>query len=80
MDGHSIDYNWRNLYWAWELNLETFLYSHFTSMHMPKTIVLSLGGSLIVPDDVDVIFLKSLKSVIEQFAKKGFKFIIVCGG
>lgn len=47
---------------------------------MPKTIVLSLGGSLIVPDDVDVIFLKNLKSVIGQFTKKGFKFVIVCGG
>jgi len=47
---------------------------------MPKTIVLSLGGSLIVPDDVDMNFLKNFRSVIEKFTKKGFKFIIICGG
>ena len=47
---------------------------------MPKTIVLSLGGSLIAPDDVDIIFLKNFKNIIEHYAKKGFKFIIVCGG
>lgn len=44
-----------------------------------RIIVLSLGGSLIIPDDVDFSFLKKFKSVILR-NKKNFKFLIVCGG
>ncbi|MBU2052930.1 MAG: UMP kinase [Nanoarchaeota archaeon] len=44
-----------------------------------RLIVLSLGGSLIIPEKVDVRFLKEFKKVINQNSKK-YKFIIVCGG
>jgi len=44
-----------------------------------KVVVLSLGGSLIIPDDIDVNFLKELKKVITKNNKK-YKFIVVCGG
>lgn len=44
-----------------------------------KVMVLSLGGSLIVPDDVDVKFLREFKKVIKKNSKK-YKFVIVCGG
>jgi len=44
-----------------------------------SVIVLSLGGSLIIPDDVDIKLLKQLKQIILKHTKK-FKFIIVCGG
>lgn len=47
---------------------------------MPKTIVLSLGGSLIVPDKIDVMFLKNFKKTIDKYVKKGYKFAIYCGG
>ncbi len=47
---------------------------------MQKTIVMSLGGSLIVPDDIDVKFLKGFKKTIENYVKKGCKFVIYCGG
>ena len=47
---------------------------------MPKTIVLSLGGSLICPDGFDFVFLKKLKQVIERYIKKNNKFVIICGG
>jgi len=47
---------------------------------MEKTIVLSLGGSLIVPDDIDIIFLKNFRETIEKYIKKGYKFVIYCGG
>ena len=47
---------------------------------MPKTIVLSLGGSLIVPDNIDINFLKKFKQTIEKQIKKGSKFVIYCGG
>ena len=47
---------------------------------MAKTVVISLGGSIIVPDKIDVEFLKDFKKVITDFVKKGNKAIIVCGG
>lgn len=46
-----------------------------------KTIVLSLGGSLIIPKDgFDLTFLKGFKTLILKFVKIGYRFIIVCGG
>jgi len=45
-----------------------------------KTFVISLGGSLIVPDEVDYNYLKKFKKVIDKYLAKGFKFIIVTGG
>lgn len=45
-----------------------------------KTIVISLGGSLIVPDEIDWKFVKQFKKVIENGITKGFRFIIVAGG
>jgi len=47
---------------------------------MSKTIVLSLGGSIIIPDKLDVNFLKNFKIIVESFNKKNYKFIIFCGG
>src|SRR3989339_650359 len=45
-----------------------------------KVIVLSLGGSLIIPPSgIDVNFLKRFKQVILKNCSK-YKFIIVCGG
>jgi len=44
-----------------------------------KVVVLSLGGSLIVPDKVDYVYLKKFKQVILKNTKK-YKFIVVCGG
>jgi uridylate kinase len=42
--------------------------------------VLSLGGSIIVPDQIDVVFIKEFISVIKEFVQKGFRFIIITGG
>lgn len=47
---------------------------------MKKTIVLSLGGSLIVPDNIDTKFLTSVRALLLKFAKKGYCFVICCGG
>jgi len=44
-----------------------------------KVIVLSLGGSTIIPDQVDLLFLKKFKRVILNHTKS-HRFIIVCGG
>ncbi len=45
-----------------------------------ETIVISLGGSLIVPDEVDVDFLKNFKSLIEKQIDLGKRFVIITGG
>ena len=44
-----------------------------------EVIVISLGGSLIIPDDVDVDLLEKFKRVILKNTKR-YKFIVVCGG
>lgn len=43
-------------------------------------IVISLGGSLIVPDGIDTGMLKSFKDLITEEVSKGTRFIIVTGG
>lgn len=45
-----------------------------------KTVVISLGGSMIVPGEIDFIFVKKFKKLIENQIKKGYKFIIITGG
>jgi len=45
-----------------------------------KTIVISLGGSIIVPKEIDSNFLKKFKALIEGFLKKDYRFIIITGG
>ena len=46
---------------------------------MKKVIVISLGGSLIVPNKIDVDFLKEFKMVLLKNTRK-YKFVIICGG
>ncbi len=43
-----------------------------------ETIVISLGGSIIVPNKIDYAFLNEFKKIIQK--NKNYKFIIVCGG
>lgn len=43
-----------------------------------RTIVISLGGSLIVPDEIDYNFINNFKDIILKF--KNIKFVIVTGG
>ena len=45
-----------------------------------ETIVISLGGSLIVPNQIDVNFLKEFKDLVLSQIKQGKKFIIITGG
>lgn len=46
-----------------------------------ETIVMSVGGSLIVPDQIDTDFLTQLKQTIEtETAQTGRRFIIIAGG
>lgn len=47
---------------------------------MRKTIVMSLGGSLIAPDGIDAYFLKNFKKIILDYVNKGNRVILICGG
>jgi uridylate kinase len=44
-----------------------------------KVIVISLGGSLIVPQNIDIKFLEEFKKILLKNIKN-YKFVIVCGG
>ncbi|MEA3399263.1 MAG: UMP kinase [Patescibacteria group bacterium] len=43
-------------------------------------VVISLGGSLIVPDEIDKEFIYSFIDLIKEYVDKGFEFVIIIGG
>lgn len=45
-----------------------------------ETFVISLGGSIIIPNELDLNFLKSFRELILNEVKKNKKFAVVCGG
>jgi uridylate kinase len=47
---------------------------------MERTIIISLGGSLIVPDEIDISFLKKFRDLIVANVEKGTKFVLITGG
>ncbi len=50
------------------------------AMTTPETIVMSVGGSLIVPDGIDTTFLTTLKTLVDTETALGRRFIIIAGG
>jgi uridylate kinase len=49
-------------------------------MSTTETIVMSVGGSLIVPDQIDTAFLQSFKNFVDTHTASGRRFIIIAGG
>lgn len=50
-------------------------------MQKENTFVVNLGGSIVVPDKIDVEFLKEFKDlIIEQIKEKDQKFVFIIGG
>ena len=49
-------------------------------LNVEKPVVISLGGSLIVPDKIDWKFLKKFRALIIKQIKKGKRFVIITGG
>ena len=48
---------------------------------MPTALtIISLGGSIVVPESPDIAFIKGFTSLIRERAREGWKFIIVVGG
>ena len=49
-------------------------------MNKKNQIVISLGGSLIIPDEIDVEFLNLFVKTIKEYVSKGYNFLIITGG
>ncbi|MDD5750026.1 MAG: UMP kinase [Candidatus Pacebacteria bacterium] len=49
-------------------------------MAKSKTFVISLGGSVMYPQDLDEKYLKDFHDFILRFVKRGYRFIIIVGG
>jgi uridylate kinase len=49
-------------------------------MENTEAIVISLGGSIIVPDEIDTLFLKSFVEMVRGYVSKGYRFVIITGG
>ena len=47
---------------------------------MKEIIIISLGGSLIIPESLDLNFLKDFKALILSHTAQGKKFVIITGG
>ena len=48
--------------------------------HFGKLIIVSLGGSIICPEDIDWKYLKEFKRFVHQWLRRGKRFFIVPGG
>ncbi len=49
-------------------------------MKQKETIIVSVGGSLIFPNEIDTEFLKNFRELILSEIKKNKRFVIICGG
>lgn len=47
---------------------------------LKQNIIISLGGSLVVPNEIDITFLKAFKNVVSKYTNKNRFFIFVGGG
>ncbi|MCP3684907.1 MAG: UMP kinase [bacterium] len=45
-----------------------------------KSVVISLGGSIIAPNRINTVFLRAFRKMLRRFIKKGTRFIVICGG
>lgn len=45
-----------------------------------KRYIISLGGSLIVPNEIDTKFLRNFRSIIDSQVRRGHKFVLITGG
>lgn len=49
-------------------------------MSHEKTIIISVGGSMVVPNEIDTTFLSQFKSLILDYVGRGFRFVLIIGG
>lgn len=48
--------------------------------HFKETIIIAMGGSLLIPNDIDVNFIKDLKHLVHQVTDDGYQIVLVIGG
>lgn len=46
----------------------------------PKRVILSVGGSLIIPEKIDTGYLKTFKDFVHKYIGEGWQFILITGG
>lgn len=51
-----------------------------TALKTTKTIIISLGGSVIVPKEINVSLLKKFRLLIYEVINEGYRTAIICGG
>ena len=56
------------------------MYATITTDMQHETIIISVGGSMIVPGEIDTAFLSSFKTLIEKEIANGRSFVIIAGG
>jgi uridylate kinase len=49
-------------------------------MDKKEYIIISLGGSIVVPDQIDTELLRNFTEAIKEYVEKGFRFVIITGG
>jgi uridylate kinase len=45
-----------------------------------KLFIISLGGSLVVPDAIDTVFLSELNKTLRSHIQEGYRFVLIVGG
>jgi len=45
-----------------------------------ETIIIAMGGSLLIPEQIDIAFIKSLKEMVRHFTHDGYQIALVVGG
>jgi len=45
-----------------------------------KTIIVSVGGSLIIPENIDVAWIAGFKKIVDKYLALGYRFVIITGG
>lgn len=45
-----------------------------------ETIIIAMGGSLLIPESIDISFIKELKEMVRYFTNDGYQIVLVIGG
>jgi len=48
--------------------------------NLDKTIIVSVGGSLIVPEEIDIAWIAGFKKIVDKYLSRGYRFVIITGG
>lgn len=48
--------------------------------HTGDTLVISLGGSLLVPGEIDILYIKKITTLLKKVSSRFHRIVVVCGG